>query len=169
MGTELETKTVVEETAEELAMVVSPQSRRVIIDEKEKATVEVIVPELWSPHKTGVWGSGGGRDQSPSSPCSDNCDETPLLHLSSPSSDADCHNVSNISVMTDLTEASNVTSISIEHETCNFPLGEVKVTSANDNGAYLNCEGKQCESLKIKIGENHDAEKGFVESFSDTV
>ena len=34
--------------------------------------------------------------------------------------DVDCHNVSNITVMTDATEASNVTSISIEHDSNTF-------------------------------------------------
>jgi hypothetical protein len=150
--TELETKTLVEETAEELAMVVSPQPKRVLKEETEKVTLEVVVPQLWAPHRQGIWGD------SPSSPSSDNCDETPLLHLSSPSSDADCHNVSNISVMTDLTEASNVTSISIDHETIDYQKGDIQVTvspkvsTENDNVAFLDSEGSRSECLKIKIG-----------------
>ena len=72
------------------------------------------------------------------SPANDHCDETPLLNVSTPSSDAgedniersneylykktfsdECH-VSNITVVTDTTETDNVTSISIEHETGTF-------------------------------------------------
>ena len=76
------------------------------------------------------------------SPVSDHCDQTPLLNVSTPSSDAgthglfaiifmivheifsdECH-VSNITVVTDTTETDNVTSISIEHDTGSFHTQE---------------------------------------------
>ena len=84
---DLETGPLREETAEELAMVVSPQPRR-----PSPAPVPSI--EVLSP-----WGTSGPSTVWPGpvaevtggqvwSPASDHCDQTPLLNVSSPSSDA---------------------------------------------------------------------------------
>jgi len=87
------------------------------------------------------------------SPASDHCDQTPLLNVSSPSSDADgeCH-VSNITVVTDTTEADNVTSISIEHDTSFYNQEhDNQAMVVNENVSYINLENPRPEPVKIKI------------------
>ena len=102
-----ETGPLREETDEELAMVVSPNQTPVTARTASVPSIEVQSP--WS--QTNVWSS-----------TVDTSDHTPLLNISSsPSSDTDtdCH-VSNITVVTDTTEADNITSISIEHDNSAF-------------------------------------------------
>ena len=91
-------------------MVVSPNQTPVTARTSSSVpSIEVQSP--WS-QVTNVWSSSGV----------DTSDNTPLLNISSsPSSDTDteCH-VSNITVVTDTTEADNITSISIEHDNSAF-------------------------------------------------
>jgi hypothetical protein len=149
---ELDSSTLREETAEELAMVVSPQPRRPTpsLTVEQVPSMEVVTP--WS--QESPWGAPG------LSPASDNCDETPLLLVTTPTSDTEgeSHNISNITVMTDAPEAENVTSISIEHESNTFyPPQEYhkQALISNDNVAFVSLElegNNKSESVKIKIG-----------------
>lgn len=172
--TELESTTLREETAEELAMVVSPQPRRPTpsLNVEHVPSIEVVTP--WSLAQESLSPMGSPWASQGLSPTSDNCDETPLLHVSTPTSDAEAesHNVSNITVMTDTTEASNVTSISIEHESSTFFTQEHdnKAMIPNDNVAFVSLEGNKSESVKIKIGGNEeDVNKTLTESFCEAL
>lgn len=172
--TELESTTLREETAEELAMVVSPQPRRPTpsLNVEHVPSIEVVTP--WSLAEESLSPMGSPWASQGLSPTSDNCDETPLLHVSTPTSDAETesHNVSNITVMTDTTEASNVTSISIEHDSSTFFSQEHdnKAMIPNDNVAFVSLEGNKSESVKIKIGGNEeDLNKTLTESFCEAL
>merc|ERR1719232_893858 len=139
-------------------MVVSPQPRRA--SPAPVPSIEVLSP--WGTSGPGtVWPGTlaevtGGQVWSPAS---DHCDQTPLLNVSSPSSDADgeCH-VSNITVVTDTTEADNVTSISIEHETGTFYNQEHdnKALIVHDNVSYISLENLKHEPVKIKISASQE-------------
>jgi len=174
---ELESTTLREETAEELAMVVSPQPRRTTpsLNVEHAPSIEVVTP--WSMAEDSLSPQGSPWATQGLSPTSDNCDETPLLHVSTPTSDAEPegHNVSNISVMTDTTEASNVTSISIEHESSTFfstKEHDNKAMITNDNVAFVSLEGMVSapDSVKIKIGgTDEDGNKTLTESFCEAL
>ena len=86
--TELESTTLREETAEELAMVVSPQPRRPTpsLNVEHVPSIEVVTP--WSLAEESLSPMGSPWASQGLSPTSDNCDETPLLHVSTPTSDA---------------------------------------------------------------------------------
>jgi len=172
--TELESSTLREETAEELAMVVSPQPRRPTpsLNVELVPSIEVVTPwSLAEESRGSPWASQG------LSPTSDNCDETPLLHVSTPTSDieGESHNISNITVMTDAPEAENVTSISIEHESNTFYTSQEHHNQAmipNDNIAFVSLEvdGNKSESVKIKIGgKETDKNTALTESFCEAL
>ena len=80
---DLETGPLREETAEELAMVVSPHPQ-------PRSCRPVPSIEVLSPWRTGPgWGEAATSGQVWSPASTDNCDQTPLLNISSPvSSDA---------------------------------------------------------------------------------
>jgi len=172
---ELESTTLREETAEELAMVVSPQPRRPTpsLNVEHVPSLEVVSP--WTLPEESLSPMGSPWTTQGLSPTSDNCDETPLLHVSSPISepDVDCHNVSNITVMTDATEASNVTSISIEHDSNTFYACQEhdnKAMVLNDNIAFVSLDGSRPESVKIKIGgKKEEMNNTLTESFSEAL
>ena len=82
---DLETGPLREETAEELAMVVSPQPRRP--SPAPVPSIEVLSPWGTSAPST-VWPVSELSGGQVWSPASDHCDQTPLLNVSSPSSDA---------------------------------------------------------------------------------
>merc|ERR1719411_2557545 len=134
-----------EETAEELALVVSPQPRRSSPAGQLVPSIEVVSPvSPWA----GAW-----REEGPVVGVWNPGDLTPLLNNSSPSSDADgeCH-VSNITVVTDTTEADNVTSISIEHDNNTFYSQEHdNQAMVVENVSYINLENPKSEPVKIKI------------------
>jgi len=160
---ELETGPLREETAEELAMVVSPhpQHRPTPVSPCQIPSIEVL-----SPWKTsGTWnGEMGGLNVW--SPSVDHGDQTPLLNISTPSSDADeCH-VSNITVVTDTdtidtneADPCNVTSISIEHDNgtwLNNQQHDNKALVINDV-SYISLETSKPEPVKIKISASEGA------------
>ena len=89
---DLETGPLREETAEELAMVVSPQPRRA--SPAPVPSIEVLSP--WGTSGPGtVWPGTLADGGQVWSPASDHCDQTPLLNVSSPSSDAgQCQKIS---------------------------------------------------------------------------
>lgn len=164
---DLESSTLREETAEELALVVSPLPKRPTpsLNVEHVPSIEVVSP--WSLPEDSLGSSWVDQSLSPS--C-DSSDKMPLLNISTPTSDTEegCHNISNITVMTDATEASNVTSISIEHSSCTFNHLEHdnKAMIPNDNISYVSLEGsKKAEGVKIKIGVNdQDVTESICES-----
>merc|ERR1719192_489792 len=153
-----------EETAEELALVVSPQPRRSSPAGQLQLVPSIEVVSPWA----GAW-----REDGPVVGLWNPGDQTPLLNNSSPSSDADgeCH-VSNITVVTDTTEADNVTSISIDHDSSLYGTQEHdnKALVLHDNVSFISLESPKPETVKIKIIARPDIkedEKNLAESYDD--
>ena len=69
-------------------MVVSPQPRRTTpsLNVEHAPSIEVVTP--WSMAEDSLSPQGSPWATQGLSPTSDNCDETPLLHVSTPTSDA---------------------------------------------------------------------------------
>jgi len=146
---ELEVATVVrEETAEELALVSPLPSRQ------SKQAGEGLAKGA---RELTLWAKGSLEGDEAPLLCSPSLTpSSPFLPGTSPPASADCHNVSNITVLTDADSnpmMSNVTSISIEPEQGTFS-SEVSSRcqqAATDNVAFVNCEAGSVENEPIRI------------------
>jgi len=156
---ELEVATVVrEETAEELALVSPLPSRQ----NKQGDGLAKGARELT------LWAKGSLEGDEAPLLCSPSLTpSSPFLPGTSPPASTDCHNVSNITVLTDADSnamMSNVTSISIEPEQGTFSseMSSRCHQAATDNVAFVNCEAGSMENepIRIKVGgtENSKSE-----------
>jgi len=154
---ELEVATVVrEETAEELALVSPLPSRQ-----SKQAPGEGLAKGA---RELTLWAKGSLEGDEAPLLCSPSLTpSSPFLPGTSPPASADCHNVSNITVLTDADSnpMSNVTSISIEPEQGIFS-SEVSnrcQQAATDNVAFVNCEAGTVENepIRIRVGGGEDS------------
>merc|ERR1711936_258358 len=154
---ELEVATVVrEETAEELALVSPLPSRQ------SKQAGEGIAKGA---RGLTLWAKGSLEGDEAPLLCSPSLTpSSPFLPGTSPPASTDCHNVSNITVLTDADSnamMSNVTSISIEPEQGTFSSEMLSrcQQAATDNVAFVNCEAGSVENepIRIRVGGGEDS------------